>query len=109
MWCKEEYAATATCRTQLAADKLNSWTDKWRVAVNKSFTILFTLFPKPPLKDDEAAAYLGITFDQRQTWKPHIAKAKAKARGRMAILRTLAGNTLGASEKNTENSVPGNS
>ena len=60
---------------------------------------MFTLFPKPPLNDNEAAAYLGITCDQRQTWKPHIAKDKAKARGMMAILRTLAGNTLGTSEK----------
>ena len=35
IWCKEEYATTATYRMQLAADKLNSWTEKWCVAVNK--------------------------------------------------------------------------
>ena len=48
IWCKEEYATTATYRMQLAADKLNSWTEKWCVAVNKdkSSTTLFTLSPK---------------------------------------------------------------
>ena len=44
IWCKEEYATTATYRMQLATDKLNSWTEKWCVAVNKdkSSTTLFT-------------------------------------------------------------------
>ena len=48
IWCKEEYATTATYRMQLASDKLNSWTEKWCVAVNKdtSSTTLFTLSPK---------------------------------------------------------------
>ena len=48
IWCKKDYATTATYRMQLAADKLNSWTEKWCVAVNKdkSSTILFTLSPK---------------------------------------------------------------
>ena len=36
MCCKEEYACTATYRMQLAADKLNSWTEKWCVAVNRT-------------------------------------------------------------------------
>ena len=121
LWCKEEYATTATYRMQLAADKLNSWTERWCVTVNKekSSTTLFTLSPKQkagtinlggtPLKEDEEATYLGVTFDKRQTWKPHIVKAEAKARRRLAILRKLAGTTWGASQKNTESSVPGNS
>ena len=46
MWCKEEYATTATYRMQLAADKLNSWTEKWRAEVNKDKSSLFTLSPK---------------------------------------------------------------
>ena len=95
----------------MAADKLNSWTEKWCVAVNKdkSSTTLFTLSLKQkagtitpggtPLKEDEEATYLGATFDKRQTWKPHIAKAEAKARHRLAILYKLAGTTWGANEK----------
>ena len=111
IWCKEEYATTATYRMQLAADKLNSWTEKWCVAVNKdkSSTTLFTLSPKQkactitlggtPLKEEDEATYLGVTFDKMQTWKQHIAKAEGKARRKMAILRKLAGTTWGASEK----------
>ena len=96
---------------QLTADKLNSWTEKWCVAVNKdkSSTILFTLCPKQKagtttlvgtlLKEDEEATYLGITFDKRQTWKQHTSKAEAKARRRLATLHKLAGTTRGASKK----------
>ena len=111
IWCKEEYATTVTYRMQLAVNKLNSWTEKRCVAVNKdkSSTTLFTLCTKQkvgtitlggtPLKEDEEATYLGITFDKRQTWKQHIAKAEAKVVRRLAILRKLAGTTWGASEK----------
>ena len=113
MWCKEEYTTTATYRMQLEVDKLNSWTEKWCVTVNKdtSSTALFALSPKQkagtiiithggtPLKEDEEATYLGISFDKRQTWKQHIAKAEAKASRKLVILRKLAGTTWGASEK----------
>ena len=73
---------------QLAADKLNSWTEKLCFAVNKdkSSTTLFNLSPKQnadvdtitsggtPLKEDEKATHLCVTFDNRQTWKPHIVR-----------------------------------
>ena len=117
MWCKEEYVTTATYRMQLAPDKLNSWTEKWCVAVNKDkfSNTLFTLSPKQkagiiilggtPLKADEAT-YLGVTFDKRQAWKQHIAKAEAKARRMLAILRKGArgeqhGNNVSLSAKKT--------
>ena len=111
MWYKEEHTTTATYRMQLAADKLNSWTEKWCVAVNKdkSSTTLFTLSPKQkagtitlggtPLKEDEEVTYIGATFNKKQTWKPHLAKAEVKARRSQAIFRKLAGTSWGASEK----------
>ena len=45
MWCEEEYGTSATYRMQLVADNLNSWNEKWCIAVNKdkSSTTLFTL------------------------------------------------------------------
>ena len=101
IWCKEEYATIATYRMQLAADKLNSWTEKCCVAVNKdkSSTTLFTLSPKQkagtitlggtPLKEDEEATYLGITFDKRQIWKQHIAKQKEKPDARWLVFANL--------------------
>ena len=47
IWCKEEYATTATYRMQLAADKLNSWTEKWCVAVNKDKSFHHLVHPVP--------------------------------------------------------------
>ncbi|KAK7101835.1 hypothetical protein V1264_020159 [Littorina saxatilis] len=111
IWCKEEHASTATYRMQQAADRLNAWAEDWCVSINKekSSTTLFTLSPKQkagtirlggtPLREDEEATYLGVTFDRRQTWKPHIAQAETKARRKLAILRKLAGTTWGANEK----------
>ena len=111
MWCKEEFATTATYRMQLAADKLAAWAEEWNVTVNKdkSSTTLFTLSSKQkpgtiklgdtPLENDEEATYLGVTFDKRQTWKPHIERAERKARRKLTILRKLAGTSWGANEK----------
>ena len=111
IWCKEEHASTATYRMQQAVDKLNGWAEDWCVTVNKdkSSTTLFTLSPKQkagtitlggtPLKEDEEATYLGVTFDKRATWKPHVARAETKARRKLAIIRKLAGTTWGANER----------
>jgi len=111
LWCKEEYASTATYRLQQAANMLQGWAEEWCVSINKekSSTTLFTLSPKQkagtirlgntPLKEDEEATYLGVTFDKKMTWKSHITKAEMKARRKLAILRKLAGTTWGANEK----------
>ena len=111
MWCKEEYATTATYRMRLAVDNLAAWAEEWNVKINKekSSTTLFTLSSKQkpgviklgdtPLKNEGEATYLGVTFDRRQTWKPHIGRAEGKARRKLAILRKLAGTGWGANQK----------
>ena len=108
VWCKEEYASTATYRIQLAADRIQAWAEKWCVTINKekSATTLFTLSTKQkagivklgdtPLREDQEARYLGVVFDKRQTWKGHINGAETKARRKLAILRKLAGTSWGA-------------
>lgn len=111
MWCTEEHTTTATYRLQMALDKLAAWAADWHVKINeeKSSTTLFTLSPKQKpgtvklenttLKNEDDPTYLGVTFDKRQTWRPHIQKAEAKARRKLAFLRKLAGTTWGANEK----------
>ena len=47
------------------------------------------------LKNDGEPTYLEITFDKRQTWRPHIQKAETKARRK---LKKLAGTIWGANE-----------
>ncbi|XP_052268503.1 uncharacterized protein LOC127869886 [Dreissena polymorpha] len=51
-----------------------------------------------PMTEADETTYLGVTFDKRQTWKPHLMKAEGKARRKFAIMRNLAGTTLGAHE-----------
>ena len=95
---------------QLALDKISEWTSKWCVTVNREKTTatLFSLSTKQqcgtltmgdvPLKYVDQQTYLGVTFDKRQTWKPHIMDAEAKARRKLNIMRKLAGTHWGANE-----------
>ena len=91
LWCSEEYATTATYRMQLALDTVTSWTRDWCMTINKdkSAATLFSLSTKQeaghlkiddtPLQYEDQQTYLGVTFDKRQTWKPQVEKAEAKA------------------------------
>ena len=106
----EEYAATAQIRLQTAVNILSNWANEWCVKINRSktFTTLFTLSTKvkpvkimlnhTELQHIDSATYLGVTFDRRQTWKPHICNAETKARRKLALLRKLAGTQWGAAE-----------
>ena len=90
-WSTEECAATAQLRLQTAINVLSNWSNEWCVKINrnKTFTTLFTLLTKvKPVKimqnhtklhHLDSATYLGVTFDRRQTWKPHICNNKDKA------------------------------
>jgi len=51
-----------------------------------------------PLKTEEEVTYLGVIYDKKQTWRPHIQKAEGKARRKISIMRKLAGTTWGANE-----------
>ena len=111
LWCKEEYATTATYRVNQALERLHEWSQKWCVKINKekSSTTLFTLSPKAEtgkiklgdtfLQTEEEVTYLGVTFDKRLTWRTHIEKAETKARRKLAIMRKLAGTSWGANAK----------
>ena len=110
LWCTEDYATSATYRMQLALDKLEEWTQKWCVSVNKekSSATLFALSSqKPgklkignqPLPFEDEQTYLGVTFDRHLTWRKQIEKAEATARKKLAMMRKLAGTKWGASEK----------
>ena len=110
MWSTEEYVATAQIRLQTAVNILSNWANEWCLKINRSktFTTLFTLSTKvkpvkimlnhTELQHIDSATYLGITFDRRQTWKPHICNAETKARRKLALLRKPAGTQWVAAE-----------
>ena len=52
-----------------------------------------------PLAEVDEATYLGVTFDKRQTWRPHINRVEGMARRKLTIMRKLAGTTWGANEQ----------
>ena len=75
---------------------------------NKTFTTLVTLSTKvkpdklilnhTELKHIDNATYLGLTFDRRKTWTPHICNAETTARRKLALLRKIASTQWGAAE-----------
>ena len=96
---------------QQALDVLQEWAHTWCVSINKekSSTTLFTHSNKQKagklkmgdstIQQAEEATYLGVAFDRWQTWKPHLARAEAKARKKLTIVRKLAGTDWGANEQ----------
>ena len=52
-----------------------------------------------PLNDDDGPTYLGVNFDKRQIWKPHLQESETAARRKLAFMRKLAGSTWGADER----------
>jgi len=119
LWCCEEYATTATYRMQHALDKVAAWANDWRVTINREKTTatLFSLSPKQKpgkltlqgsqLQFQDQQTYLGVTFDKRMTWKPHIQDAESKARRKLNIMRKLAGTQWGANENILRNVYQG--
>lgn len=85
---------------QNAAGTLETWYKKWKMKINarKSRAILFNLRKRkpivvPPIVMDgieipwaESAKYLGITFDCKLSWRPHIEATAVKARAAMREL-----------------------
>jgi hypothetical protein len=88
---------------QTAPGSLENWSSQWLLKINEGKTTYttFTLSTKKKvaklvlngtaLREDDTPSYLGITPDRRLIWKPHINKAQARAKLRLAIMRKLAG------------------
>ena len=102
LWRAEESIYVAKNRVQQALDVLCEWTKRWMVRLNADKTTysVFSLSPNQKevvlkingecLKHELSPTYLGITFDRRLTWKPHIEKAEKKAGSKWgADMKTL--------------------
>ena len=111
LWSKADSSATAGVRVQQALHTLENWTKDWLLSVNErktTFTV-FTLSTKQkipkllwnnhPLVHDETPTYLGITLDQRLTWKKLTKKCQTRAKLRLGLMKKLAGTSWGCDEK----------
>ena len=120
LWRAEESIYVAKNRIQQALDVLCEWTKRWMVRLNADKTTysVFSLSPNQKevvlqingecLKHELSPTYLGITFDRRLTWKPHIEKAEKKAKTRLTVVRKLAGSKWGADMKTLNKAYVGN-
>ena len=92
LWCSEEKLEVARSRIQAALNQLQKWTKTWLNTVNTNKTVytIFSLSTKQqkirlilngePLQMEQSPNYLGVTFDQRLTWRSHIDKKLPKPR-----------------------------
>ena len=90
----------ATHTLQLHLHKLEEWCHLWKVQINqqKSQHITFTLrrltcppiyFNNIPIPQTDEVQYLGMTFDRRLTWKPHIHRKRITLNKRLKLLTHL--------------------
>ena len=72
---------SAIRRMQLAINRVADWTDfhRFRFSVEKSHVVLSLVFPEPfftlygrPLSVVREVRILGMIFDERLTWAPHL-------------------------------------
>ena len=108
IWFSEEYLFTANYIMQQALSTIENWADQWLVKVNPTKTkyTIFSLstkelkanlkFNEQSLQKEDHPTYLGATLDKRLTWKPQIQKTEVQAKGRLGLMKKLAGTTWGA-------------
>ena len=113
IWTQTEYIGTAKIRMQGAINAVKKWADTWGVTINQNKTVstLFSLSTKPeqvdlyldnkPLPKEDNPTYLGIKFDKRLTWGPHIEEIQRKATLRLRLMKKLAGTHWGADANTT--------
>jgi len=92
-------------------DSIVNWTNKWgvKISTTKTVGIIFTRRPRisltnrlhilqQPIRMDIQTKFLGMIFDSRLTWAPHIKYLVDKCKKRLNIIRCLSGTGWGASK-----------
>lgn len=111
---KGKFAGVITEQTQKALNIVNKWCQKEQLSVNaqKTTAVVFTrkkvLGGLKPLtlnnvriQYSKEAKYLGVIFDQRLTWNPHIQKTTHKSIVALGRCRRMCGKNWGLNPKMT--------
>lgn len=100
-------------KIQTAINNINTWCDKndFKMSIPKTTGVLFTNKKKNPkihikisnqsIKIEDTAKFLGVTFDHRLTWRPHIENCVVKIKKRLNLMRAVAGYRWGGVKKGT--------
>jgi len=100
----------ANLRLQNHLDILSHWFKSWKIKVNdsKSAQVTFALRPGvPPLltfnnkiiPQTNEVKYLGLVFDKRLTWGPHLKNKRKQLNSRLHILRPLLKSKMSTSNR----------
>ena len=96
---------------QRAIDNITTWTNNhgFKFSVNKTCAVTFSKqheVPQPhlslyntPIQYKDQVKFLGLIFDTRLTWKPHIEQLKVACTKILNLLRVLSHTTWGADRK----------
>ena len=104
--------AVAERRVQLAIDRICEWTNRcgFRFSSSKTVVVHFCkirgVHPDPDLylygnriQCREEARFLGLVFDRRLTWIPHLRSVKVACTQALNLLKVLSHTTWGADRK----------
>jgi ribonuclease HI len=98
-------------KIQQAVDNIHKWCNQngFKISLNKTIGVLFTKKTQIPqinikidqncIKMEKKAKFLGIIFDRKLSWKPHIDYIIEKCKKRLNLMRAISGYHWGASKK----------
>ena len=99
---------------QPAVNAFTHWCTKWKLTINAQKTQALIVLPprcrsrvrrnpnlfhitvnEIPVRHHPQATYLGVIFDSKFTWKPHMHKIRTQAAQRLNLLKRLVGTSWG--------------
>ncbi|MDW0237614.1 MAG: reverse transcriptase domain-containing protein, partial [Nitrososphaeraceae archaeon] len=98
-------------KIQLAINSIQNWCNEngFKISIHKTTGVLFSKgnnLPKITIKIDQEqikmenkVKFLGVVFDSKLTWKPHIDYIIEKCKKRLNLLRAISGYGWGACKK----------
>ena len=112
IYCTKSDAVTACKYLQEAIDKVSKWADErgFKFSPQKTTAVQFSRLrrveqrPKLILKGsiipyEDQVKFLGVTFDKKLTWGPHINELKIKVKKSLNILKVVSSFDWGADRK----------
>jgi len=105
-------SSTLEQRIQNSLSAIQKWCDRsgFKISPSKTTAVLFTHSRQrgqdirltvngQDIDITDSAKFLGVIFDRRLSWKPHIDYTITKCRRRMGLLRAVSGQKWGASKR----------
>src|SRR6218665_359456 len=95
----------------LSLNSIDAWCNKngFKISISKTVGVLFTKKNRvhntsikvgdERIKIEKSAKFLGMIFNHRLSWKPHIEYVIAKCKNRMNLMGAVSGYNWGASKK----------